>query len=56
MQDRGARTRLDLGLLGLANNELVKLLLVFGAEVLQALLDFGGNLELVHCDGECEVF
>lgn len=42
--------------MGLADDELVELLLIFGAEVLQALLDFGGNLELVHCDGECEVF
>ena len=52
MQNRGARTGLDLGLLGLADNELVELLLVFGAEVLQALLDFGGDLKLVNCEGE----
>jgi hypothetical protein len=47
------RTRLDLCLLGLADNELVELLLVFGTEVLQALLGLGGDLKLVHCD--CEV-
>jgi hypothetical protein len=47
---RFGRTGLNLGLLGLADNELVKLLLVFGAEVLETLLDFGGDLELVHCD------
>ena len=44
-------TGLNLCLLGLADDELVELLLVFGAEVLQALLGFGGDLELVHCDG-----
>lgn len=35
-------------LLGLVDDELVELLLVFGAEVLETLLDFGGDLELVH--------
>jgi hypothetical protein len=44
------RTGLHLCLLGLADDELVELLLVFGAEVLETLLDFGGDLELVHCD------
>ena len=39
--------------MGLADDELVELLLVFGAEVLQALLGFGRDLELVHC--ECGV-
>lgn len=43
-------TGLNLCLLGLADDELVELLLVFGAEVLQALLGFGRDLELVHCD------
>ena len=32
---------------------MVELLLVFGAEVLQALLGFGRNLELVHCECGC---
>jgi hypothetical protein len=39
--------------LGLADDELVELLLVLGAEVLQALLGFGGDLELVHCEFGC---
>jgi hypothetical protein len=47
---RSRRTGLNLGLLGLADDELVELLLVFGAEVLETLLDFGGDLKLVHCD------
>lgn len=46
---RPGHTGLNLCLLGLADNELVELLLVFGAEVLEALLGFGGDLELVHC-------
>ena len=50
---RFGHTRLNLCLLGLADDELVELLLVFGAEVLEALLGFGGDLELVHC--ECVV-
>jgi hypothetical protein len=37
--------------LGLADDKLVELLLIFGAEVLQALLGFGGDLKLVHGDG-----
>lgn len=45
---KNARTGLQLGLLGLADDELVELLLIFGAEVLQALLGFGGDLKLVH--------
>lgn len=45
---------MDLSLLGLADDELVELLLIFGAEVLQALLGFGGDLKLVHC-GEVEM-
>ena len=53
--NRGARTRLDLGLLGLADDKLVELLLIFGAEVLQALLGFGGDLKLVHCDGRFSI-
>ena len=48
-----ARTGLDLSLLRLADDELVELLLVFGAEVLQALLGFGRDLELVHCECGC---
>jgi hypothetical protein len=55
LQNRGARTRLDLCLLGLADDELVELLLIFGAEVLQALLGFGRDLELVHCDCDISV-
>jgi len=51
----GAHTRLDLCLLCLANDKLVELLLIFGAEVLQALLGLGGDLELVHCDEEGSV-
>lgn len=50
---RSGRTGLHLCFLGLANDELVELLLVFGAEVLQALLGFGGDLELVHCGCIC---
>lgn len=46
-------TGLNLCLLGLADNELVELLLVFGAEVLKALLGFGRDLELVHCECGC---
>lgn len=46
-------TGLHLCLLGLADDELVELLLVFGAEVLQTLLGFGGDLELVHCGCVC---
>jgi len=46
-------TGLHLCLLGLADDELVELLLVFGAEVLQTLLGFGGDLELVHCECVC---
>lgn len=46
-----ARTGLDLSLLRLADDELVELLLVFGAEVLQALLGLGGDLKLVHGGG-----
>jgi hypothetical protein len=38
--------------LGLADDKLVELLLIFGAEVLQALLGFGGDLKLVHSDGD----
>lgn len=45
---RSRHTGLDLRLLGLADDELVEFLLVFGTEVLQALLGFGGDLELVH--------
>ena len=36
--------------MGLADDELVELLLVFGAEVLKTLLGFGRDLKLVHCD------
>jgi hypothetical protein len=36
--------------LGLADDELVELLLVFGAEVLKTLLGFGRDLKLVHYD------
>lgn len=38
------RTSLDLGLLRLVHHELVQLLLVLGAEVLQALRGLGGDL------------
>lgn len=52
-REKNARTGLQLGLLGLADDELVELLLIFGAEVLQALLGFGGDLKLVHGCGLC---
>ena len=47
-------TRLNLRLLGLADDELVKLLLFLCAEVLEALLGLGGDLELVHCECGCD--
>jgi len=50
---KSGHTGLNLCLLGLADDELVELLLVFGAEVLQALLGFGRDLELVHCECGC---